>query len=62
VEATVQALLHTIDEGTPVKFHPHDVSKEIPYLKLGKHMVCMPLEINVSGIFQEDCCAFITFI
>jgi hypothetical protein len=35
VEATVQALLATVDEGTSVKFRPCDVSKEIQYLKLG---------------------------
>jgi hypothetical protein len=36
VEATVQALLHPIDEGTPVKFHLCDVLKEMQYMKLGK--------------------------
>jgi hypothetical protein len=36
VKATVQALLHTTDEGTPVEFHPCDILKEGQYLKLGK--------------------------
>jgi hypothetical protein len=36
VEATVQALLAIVNEGTPVKFRPWDVSKEIQYVKLGK--------------------------
>jgi hypothetical protein len=36
LEATVQALLPTVDEGTLVKFRPCVVSKELQYLKLGK--------------------------
>jgi hypothetical protein len=33
VEATVQALLATVDEGAPVNFRPYDVSKEIQSFK-----------------------------
>jgi hypothetical protein len=36
MEATVQALLASVDEGTPVKFRPYDVSKDIHYMKLEK--------------------------
>jgi hypothetical protein len=38
VEATVKALLATVDEDIPVNFWPCDVSKEIQSLKFG--MVC----------------------
>jgi hypothetical protein len=36
VEATINALLATIDKDTPVEFQPCDVSKEIQSLKLRK--------------------------
>jgi hypothetical protein len=36
VESRVQALLTTVDENSPVKFRPCDVSEEIPSLELGK--------------------------
>jgi hypothetical protein len=36
VEARVQPLVITVDENTPVKFRPCDVSKEFRSLKLGK--------------------------
>jgi hypothetical protein len=34
VEAQVEALLATADEGTSVNFRPYDISKEIQSLKL----------------------------
>jgi hypothetical protein len=46
---TVEALLATVDGGTPVKFRLCDVSKEIQYLKLGK--AC---SLNAIKIMQED--------
>jgi hypothetical protein len=36
VEAWVEDLLTTVDKNSLVKFRPHDVSKEITSLKLGK--------------------------
>jgi hypothetical protein len=36
VDATVQALLATVDEGTRLEFRLCDVSKEMQYLTLGK--------------------------
>jgi hypothetical protein len=36
VQAKVKALLVTIDEDTPVKFRPCDVSEEIHPLNLGE--------------------------
>jgi hypothetical protein len=36
VDARVQALLSTVEEGPSGKFRPSDVSKEIRFLKLGK--------------------------
>jgi hypothetical protein len=54
MEATVQALLPTNDQGIPVKFRRCDISKEIQSLTLGKTAVLMAFEMNVSGIFQED--------
>jgi hypothetical protein len=58
VEATVQALLHTLDEGTPVKFHLCDFLKEMQYLKLGR-------AYGLDGIpasSKKTCCVFNTFI
>jgi hypothetical protein len=46
VEATVQALLATADEGTSVKFWPCDFSKDTHYFTLGK--VC-----GLGGIPNE---------
>jgi hypothetical protein len=46
VEARVQDLLTTVDENTPVKFRPCDVSKEIRSLKLGE--AC-----GIDGISNE---------
>jgi hypothetical protein len=53
VEARGYALLAAVDENTPVKFQPYDVSKEIQSLKLGK--ACGFDNISdVSDTLQED--------
>jgi hypothetical protein len=45
----------TVDEDTPVKFPPCDVSEELQSLKLGKACsFSMALQTNVTDTFQED--------
>jgi hypothetical protein len=53
VKAEIEALLAAVGEDTPVSFQPCRVSKEIQFLKLGRLVVLMAFQINVSTIFQK---------